>query len=135
MNTASSYFYTRIVLLIVLLGLLGFISPAQAQLDDFYEWPPYTNPPSYDFSKEVTNLPPPTKVLDDVKNVAGTYTDGWWCFRYGPNKNPLVTDASWVPMIARLNKDFSYITDVMAGPVIYVLKTVIIVRSTCLVPG
>ncbi len=82
----------------------------------YYTWPAYTPTIAYDYVNEYGTFNPPTQVLNDCANVAGTYANGWWCFRYGPNRNSLVTSAAWVPMIARFNTDFAYITDTMRWP-------------------
>jgi hypothetical protein len=82
----------------------------------YYTWPAYSPAISYDYVNEYGTFNPPTAVLNDCANVAGTYANGWWCFRYGPNRNSLVTSAAWVPMIARFNTDFAYITDTMRWP-------------------
>jgi concanavalin A-like lectin/glucanase superfamily protein len=82
----------------------------------FYTWPSYSPAISYDYVDEFGTFPPPTQVLNDCANVSGTYANGWWCFRYGPNRNSLVTSAAWTPMVARFNTDFAYITDTMRWP-------------------
>ncbi len=82
----------------------------------YYYWPSYNPTVAYDYQDEFGTLDPPTQVLNDVSGVAGTYADGWWCFRWGANKNPAVTEADWIPMIERLNEDFDYITNVMRWP-------------------
>lgn len=82
----------------------------------FFTWPTYSPVLAYDYVDEFGTLNPPAKVAEDVTGVAGTYANGWWCFRYGANKNPLVTAAAWVPMIAHYNTDFNYISDVMRWP-------------------
>jgi hypothetical protein len=86
--------------------------------DGYYTWPVYSPTISYDYFDEYGTIPKPTTVADDCSGVAGTYTDtsGWWAFRYGANKNSLVTSAAWIPMVARFNTDFAYITDVMRWP-------------------
>ncbi|MCX6867535.1 MAG: LamG domain-containing protein [Verrucomicrobia bacterium] len=87
-----------------------------ANAGDAFTWPAYTPNLNYDFRSEYPSLAAPTQVLNDVSNVVGTISSGWWCFRYGPNKNAAVTAAAWTPMLARLNKDFAYIRDVMHWP-------------------
>lgn len=82
----------------------------------YYHWPSYSPTLAYDYTTEYGPLAPPTKILNDVTGVAGSYADGWWCFRYGPNKNALVTSADWVPMVQRFNEDFNYITNIMRWP-------------------
>jgi hypothetical protein len=71
---------------------------------------------AYDYANEYGTIAHPTSVANDVSNVAGTAISDWWCFRYGPNKNALVTANGWNPMLARLNTDFAYITDTMRWP-------------------
>ena len=82
----------------------------------FYTWPVYNPSIAYDYADEYGTIPPPASVANDCSGVAGTYTSGWWTFRYGARKNSLVTSAAWVPMLQRFNTDFSYITDVMRWP-------------------
>jgi regulation of enolase protein 1 (concanavalin A-like superfamily) len=83
----------------------------------YYYWPAYSPTIEYDYQDEYGTINPPTQVCPDgVTGVAGTYIDGWWCFRWGANKNSLVTSAAWIPMLQRFNEDFSYITDVMRWP-------------------
>ena len=82
----------------------------------YYTWPAYSPAIAYDYVNEYGTFNPPTQVLNDCPQVVGTYANGWWCFRYGPNKNSLVTSAAWTPMVARFNTDFAYITDTMRWP-------------------
>ena len=86
------------------------------QTTGYYFWPEYSPTLAYDYFDEYGEISQPTQVLDDVTGVAGTYADGWWCFRWGADKNALVTEDAWIPMIERLNEDFAYITDVMRWP-------------------
>ncbi|MCP5534221.1 MAG: hypothetical protein H7A48_13710 [Akkermansiaceae bacterium] len=80
-------------------------------------WPEYSPKLEYDFAKETAKIKPPTKVLDDgVQNVEETVVNGWWCFRYGPDKNPKVTADAWIPMLERLNKDAAYIREQFGWP-------------------
>ncbi len=81
-----------------------------------YVWPTYSPNIAYDYFDEYGEIPAPTQVANDCSGVAGTYSDKFWTFRYGSKKNSLVTAAAWVPMLERLNTDFSYITDVMRWP-------------------
>ncbi len=81
-----------------------------------YTWPVYAPNIAYDYVDEFDTIPPPTTVADDVSGVEGTYTDGWWTFRWGADKNPLVTEAAWLPMLERFNEDFAYISDIMRWP-------------------
>ena len=81
-----------------------------------YTWPAYEPSLDYNFAKDNPEFKPPTKVLDDCTGVAGTVTSGWWCFRYGSNKNDLVSEAAWKPMLERMNKEFAYFRNVMGWP-------------------
>jgi hypothetical protein len=92
-----------------------------------YAWPAYSPNLDYNFKNEYGTMAAPTQVLDDAPAVVGTAILGasqlpegvaapWWCFRYGPDRNPLVTEAAWVPMLQRYEKDFSYFRDVMGWP-------------------
>jgi hypothetical protein len=101
-----------LLLIIAVLFLLGINSRAS----EYYSWPAYNPTVAYDYQNEFGKINPPTQVLNDVTGVVGTYTDGWCCFRWGANKNSLVTEADWIPMIQRLNDDFAYITNVMRWP-------------------
>lgn len=86
----------------------------------YYEWPPYNPTVAYDYVDEYGTIDPPTQILNDVTNdngdPVGTYADGWWCFRWGSDKNPAVTEDAWIPMVQRFNEDFDYITNVMRWP-------------------
>jgi hypothetical protein len=105
-------------------GLLCFVfvlflseSSEQTQASVYYDWPAYSPTIAYDYQDEYGTINPPTQVCPDgVTGVAGTYIDGWWCFRWGSNKNSLVTSAAWIPMLQRFNTDFAYITDIMRWP-------------------
>ena len=83
-----------------------------------YTWPAYSPNLNYDFRTDplFQNVSAPTTVLNDCANVVGTVTSGWWCFRYGPNKNPLVTAAAWDPMLAYFNEWFDYYRNEMGWP-------------------
>ena len=81
-----------------------------------YTWPTYSPSLNYHFTNDHPNFKPPTKVLDDVTGVMGTVTSGWWCFRYGSNKNEKVTAAAWTPLLERMNKEYAYFRDVMGWP-------------------
>ncbi|MFC1601641.1 hypothetical protein ACFL34_04760, partial [Candidatus Sumerlaeota bacterium] len=50
------------------------------------------------------------------ENVVETIKGEWWCFRYGPNKNPLVTADAWLPMLKRMDKESAYFREVMGWP-------------------
>lgn len=81
-----------------------------------FQWPAYSPNIAYDFNEEFGPLEPPTKIIPAVSGVEGVYADEWWSFVWGEDKNPIVTDAAWIPMIERFNEDFAYITDVMGWP-------------------
>jgi len=81
-----------------------------------YTWPAYDPSLNYNFRTDYPNIKPPTKILDDCSGVVETVTSEWWCFRYGPNKNTLVTSAAWLPLLKRMDKEFAYFRDVMGWP-------------------
>jgi hypothetical protein len=83
---------------------------------DPYTWPAYNPTISYNFKDESPNLAMPTKDLDDCTGAAGSQSDGWWTFKWGSNKNSLVTTAAITPLLARMNKDFAYFRDTMGWP-------------------
>ena len=106
----------RLLAFAVLSWMACSVSHAAPSMDPI-AWPPYSPKLEYDFRKENANLRPPTKVLDDgVQNVKDTVVSGWWCFRYGPNKNAKVTAAAWMPMLKRLNEDAEYIRKEFGWP-------------------
>ena len=83
----------------------------------FYTWPAYNPDVAYDYVDEFGIMNLPGEVLPDgTTGVLGIYTNQWWSFVYGTNKNSLVTSAAWVPMVQRFNTDFSYIADVLRWP-------------------
>ncbi|RYD23094.1 MAG: hypothetical protein EOP88_05515 [Verrucomicrobiaceae bacterium] len=106
------------VLACTVLACLSTNSLTHAQsIGDPIKWPAYTPTLEYDFRKETAKIDPPTKVLDDgVENVKGTVVSGWWCFRYGPNVNPKLTENAWKPMLERLNQDAEYIRNEFGWP-------------------
>jgi len=81
-----------------------------------FTWPKYSPTISYNFKDEFPSLPAPTAVLNDCPQVVGTQSSQWWAFRWGPNKNSLVTTAAITPLLARLNTDFAYFRDQMGWP-------------------
>jgi hypothetical protein len=97
-------------------GVKASVSVRGNKPGDPFTWPVYSPNLNYNLKDEYPDLKPPTKVLDDVTGVMGTVTSGWWCFRYGSNKNAKVTAAAWKPMLERFNKDFAYIRNVMGWP-------------------
>ncbi len=104
------------ILMLTVAGMLMSMAD-QAQAAEYYTWPSYSPTLAYDYYDEYGEISQPTQVCPDgVTGVAGTYIDGWWCFRWGSNKNSLVTEDAWIPMLERFNEDFAYITDVMRWP-------------------
>lgn len=81
-----------------------------------YKWPEYNPTIAYNFRDEYPELEMPAEDLDDCPNVVGSQSDGWWTFRWGPDKNPLVTESAITPMLERMNEDFAYFRDVMGWP-------------------
>ena len=81
-----------------------------------YTWPVYSPTIAYDYADEYGTLAMPAAISNDVSGITGTYGDEWWSFIYGAKKNSLVTSASFIPMVARFNTDFGYITDTMRWP-------------------
>jgi len=81
-----------------------------------YTWPTYSPNISYNFKDEFPSLAQPNNILPDCSPVSGTQSDRWWCFRWGPNKNSLVTTAAITPLLARMNTDFAYFRDNMGWP-------------------
>lgn len=81
-----------------------------------YEWPAYSPTVAYDIESEYPNLQMPTKDLNDVSNVAWTYSDRWWTFKAGTKARSVVTMAAAEPMLVKFNEDFAYIRDVMGWP-------------------
>ncbi|MCF8222369.1 MAG: T9SS type A sorting domain-containing protein [Bacteroidales bacterium] len=87
--------------------------------DDFYaeyQWKSYEPGLNYDFRDEFPDLTEPQEILDDCEEVVGTYSSGWWTFRWGPTANSLVTLDAVIPMLERMNTDFAYFRDVMGWP-------------------
>jgi hypothetical protein len=89
---------------------------AAAAQGDPYTWPAYNPTISYNFKEEFPSLSMPTKDLNECSGVAGTQSDGWWTFKWGSNKNSLVTSAAIAPLLVRMNKDFAYFRDTMGWP-------------------
>ena len=99
----------------MMLGLV-FITPAVNAQGDPYVWPAYNPTINYNFKNDNPALAVPTKDLDDCPQVVGSQSSGWWTFRWGPSKNPLVTTAAITPLLERMNKDFAYFRDTMGWP-------------------
>lgn len=100
----------------VILTITVLITQTYTAQRDPYSWPIYNPTIDYNFKKDNPNLPVPTKDLNDCSGVAGSKSSGWWTFKWGTDKNTLITDAAIVPMLERLNKDFAYFRDTMGWP-------------------
>ena len=96
---------------VCLLALSSF-----AQTGNPYTWPVYNPNISYNFRDEFPTLPQPNNVLNDCPEVVGTTSSGWWCFRWGPDRNPVLKDAAIPKLLERLNTDFAYFRDTMGWP-------------------
>jgi hypothetical protein len=96
------------------LNPLGDVTIAAA--GDPFIWPVYSPNIRYNFRDEFPGLSTPANILNDCPQVVGTQSSNWWTFRWGPNKNSLITSAAITPMLARLNKDFAYFRDTMGWP-------------------
>lgn len=95
----------------------GLFFNAFAAEGDPWSWPAYSPNVSYNFKDKGVVYDMPTKDHDDCgAQVTGTISDGWWTFKWGATKNPLVTDAAIRPMLERFNSDFNYIRDTMGWP-------------------
>jgi fibronectin type 3 domain-containing protein len=82
-----------------------------------FTWPSYDPNLNFDFKTVYPDIPNPTGILNDTTGVAGTVTsEGSWHFRYGANKNKLVTSAAWTPMLNRLNYDFAWFRENLGWP-------------------
>jgi hypothetical protein len=97
-------------------GAISITTTASSNPGAPYTWPSYNPTISYNFVNEYGNVATPTKVLDDCSGIVGTQSSDWWCFRWGANKNSLVTSAAITPMLARLNTDFAYFRNTMGWP-------------------
>ncbi|MFW5959800.1 MAG: hypothetical protein ACOCSE_01620 [Chitinivibrionales bacterium] len=81
-----------------------------------YTWPSYEPALNYDFRDDYPDISMPTRDRDDCEGVVGTQSSGWWTFKWGADKNELVTESAITPMLERLNKDFAYFRDTMGWP-------------------
>jgi uncharacterized repeat protein (TIGR02543 family) len=87
-----------------------------AQTGNPYKWPAYSPNVRYNFKEQNPNFVEPTKVLNDCPQVVGEISDRWFVFRWGPTRNPTITDNAIRAMLARMNTDFAYFRDVMGWP-------------------
>lgn len=81
-----------------------------------FQWPEYSPTVSYNFNDVYPEFPEPTEILDDCPEVVGEIADGWFVFRWGPDRNPTITDEAIHNMLDRMNEDFAYFRDVMGWP-------------------
>jgi hypothetical protein len=99
----------------------GAMFGAFAAEGDAYTWPTYSSKLNYNFKDAGFSYSKPTKDVDGTcvnvaKNANGVYHGQYWAFYHGANKNSLVTEAAITPLLARFDKDFSYITDTLGWP-------------------
>ncbi len=120
MNSSGARTKYSVILLLTLAGMFASLTDNRVQASEYYTWPVYSPTLAYDYFDEYGEISPPTMVRNDVTNddgtPVGTYTDRWWCFRWGSQKNSLVTSSAWIPMLQRFNDDFDYITNIMRWP-------------------
>lgn len=107
--------------LVLCLSIASTTSTTSAAVGDPYTWPTYSSKLNYNFKDAGTTYNKPTKDVNGscvnvAKNANGVYHGQYWAFYHGANKNSLVTQASITPMLARFDKDFSYITDTLGWP-------------------
>lgn len=88
----------------------------EAEIGKAFDWPEYSPTLDYNFRDEFPALEMPTQDLDDCPQVAGTQSDRWWTFKWGPNARSVVTEDAITPMLERMNKDFAYFRDTMGWP-------------------
>lgn len=83
-----------------------------------YVWPAYNPDLNYNFTNEYASISAPSNILNDCAGVTTTITmpSNWFCFRFGAGKHSLVTSNAWIPMLERLNTEFTYYRDVMGWP-------------------
>lgn len=83
-----------------------------------YTWPAYTPDLNYNFTNEFAAVATPSNILNDCSGVTTTVTmpSNWFCFRFGAGKHSLVTSNAWIPMLNRLNTDFTYFRQIMGWP-------------------
>lgn len=105
------------------LGLLiaGSTSVTMAAEGDAYTWPTYSSKLNYNFKSTGTTYTKPTKDVSGAcvtvaKNANGVFHGDYWAFYHGANKNAAVTQPAITSMLARFDKDFSYISDTLGWP-------------------
>jgi len=105
----------------IILLSAGAMFGAFAAVGDAYTWPTYSSTLNYNFKSTGITYTKPTKdvngaCVNAATSAGGVYHGNYWAFYHGANKNSLVTTASITPMLARFDKDFSYITDTLGWP-------------------
>jgi len=85
-------------------------------LGQAFSWPVYSPTLDYFFKDEFPEIQEPTVDLDDCPEVVGSQSDGWWTFRWGPNKRSEITEAAITPMLERMNNDFAFFRDTLGWP-------------------
>ena len=94
---------TPAIFLVALVGITILLTSCSVQASGYYTWPEYNPNIAYDYFDEYGTISPPTMVMDDITNddgsPVGTYVSGWWCFRWGSDMNPAVTENAWIPMV------------------------------------
>jgi len=99
---------------------------AQGQNADPYVWPAYSPNISYNM-KDYPPIPMPAK--DNIPtgssyNIQGYKSGKWWTFIWGPransllttNNNRIVRDEIIDPLLARMDDEFTYFSEVMGWP-------------------
>ncbi len=99
---------------LLLLILITSFSPSVYAQN--YTWPEYSPTVRYNFNELYPAFPEPTEILDDCPEVVGEISDGWFTFRWGPDRNPTISDLAIHNMLDRMNEDFAYFRDVMGWP-------------------
>jgi hypothetical protein len=99
----------------------GAMFGAFAAAGDAYTWITYNSKLNYSFKSEGLTYSKPTKdvsgtCVNAAKSANNVYHGNYWAFYSGANKNSLVTQAAITPMLARFDRDFSYITDTLGWP-------------------
>ena len=99
----------------------GLLMTSWATAGEAYIWPTYDEKLNYNISDMGVSYNKPTKDVEGscfnkAKAANGVYHGDYWAFYHGANKNPLVTEASIIPMLQRLDEDFAYITDTLGWP-------------------
>ena len=117
--------YTTIVAVLLAAALCGCQQKStpdvpQPNITDavFTQWPDWNQAIHYNFNEQDNKCEKPTKNLPYSSNLYKQYEGEWWSFFVGKKANSLVKDNETAAkeMLARLDKDFSYISDVMGWP-------------------